>query len=83
MEIIFSHFVFQLLTTKRMRRFVNDLFFSCPCGFISFFKECLKRVIRLCNGSFVLAFLISWIPDSVLDKMMTKKFGLCKISGEK
>ena len=42
-------------------------------------KENPKKIIRLGESSFILPFFKRWIPDSVLDKTMSKKFGLNKI----
>jgi len=43
-------------------------------------KENPKKVIRLGKGGFSLPFLKRWIPDSILDKIMIKKFGLNKLT---
>jgi len=45
-------------------------------------KENPKKIIRLGKGGFSLPFLKRWIPDSVLDKIMIKKFGLNKLKDE-
>ena len=42
-------------------------------------KENPKKIIRLGESSFILPFFKRWIPDSVLDKTMSKNFGLNKI----
>ena len=39
-------------------------------------KENPKKIIRLGKGGYSLPFLKRWLPDSLLDKIMSKKFGL-------
>jgi len=45
-------------------------------------KENPKKVIRFGKGGHALPFLKRWLPDSILDRIMSKKFGLNKIKGE-